>query len=103
MVIQITPTPEGVVARLSGDISSEDAPRLGTELGTLTQSGGPVAVEMGAVGALSAPGLAVLVATAEHFAQAGVELRFVGARPALAPLLPTPRSRTSVSQDDAGS
>lgn len=87
MLVQVTPTPEGVVVRLDGDVRGGDAPALWAELATLAEGGGPVAVEVGALGALSAPGLAVLVAAAEQFQAAGTDLSFVGARPRLAPLL----------------
>jgi len=87
MDLTVIQTPEGPVVRVAGDVQSAEAVELDRQVRDLLDRHAPVAVELGDLGALSAPGLAVLVDLQECSRSSGTELRFVGLRRAVSRLI----------------
>jgi len=87
MELVVIATPEGPVIRVRGDLAADDAAELDRCTRGLLAGREPVAIELGGLGALSAPGLAVLVQLVETATASGADLRLVGARQSIARLI----------------
>src|SRR5579885_1028828 len=85
--LTVTPTPEGQVLRVAGDVGAAGALVLREELWSLLGRGAVIAVELGAVGALSSYALGVLADAVARAGDIGGELTIVGARARLAPTI----------------
>lgn len=85
--LAVVPTPEGPVVKVHGDVDGAGAVELDRQLRDLLGRFTVVALELGDLGALSAPGLAVLVDLVSDYRASGAELRVVGARETITRLL----------------
>jgi len=85
--LAVFPTREGAVVRVHGDVDGAGAVELDRRIRSLQSRDAVVTVDLGDLGALSAPALAVLVDLAHDFRTSGTELRFLRARASIMRLL----------------